>query len=105
MYLLSAISGYLSYGNETSSPILANLSPGNYSVAYPAGVLKSIGAWIVTIHVLLACPVLLTTFSSDMERIFKLDAEIETTRITYARYLLRTSTMIFVCVLAVNFVY
>lgn len=35
-----------------------------------------------------------------MERIFNLDAEIETTRITYTRYFLRTTTMIFVCALA-----
>lgn len=65
--------------------------------------LKSLGTWIVTIHVLLACPILLTTFSLDMERILQLEAEIETNRITYARYLLRTGTMILVCVLAVYY--
>lgn len=75
-----------------------------YKSCLTKGVLKSIGTWIVTIHVLLACPVLLTTFSSDMERLFHLDAEIETYRITYARYFLRTLTMIFVCVLAVRYV-
>ena len=101
--MISAVIGYATYGSETSSPILENLPFGNNLFFMKLGFLKSLGTWIVTIHVLLACPVLLTTFSSDMERLFKLDAEIETMQITYARYILRTLTMVFTCLLAVSF--
>ncbi|KAJ3216418.1 hypothetical protein HDU67_009472 [Dinochytrium kinnereticum] len=59
MYLTTATLGYAAYGNKTVSPILNNLPPGPVSKFAIA---------VITGHVLLAIPVLITTFSLEMER-------------------------------------
>ena len=60
------MAGYETYGNEALSPITLSLSAGW-------------GRWlcqvVVTLHVILACPILLTTFSLDMERLLGFDME------------------------------
>ncbi|KAJ3113317.1 hypothetical protein HK100_002023, partial [Physocladia obscura] len=62
MYLITAILGYAAYGNLTDSPILNNL---------PKGTIANFSIFVITAHVLLAIPVVVTTFSLEMER--KLD--------------------------------
>ncbi|KAJ3131401.1 hypothetical protein HK100_006395 [Physocladia obscura] len=59
MYLVTAIIGYAAYGNTTDSPILNNLPP---------GFISNFSIFVITAHVMLAIPVLVTTFSLDIER-------------------------------------
>ncbi|KAJ3413865.1 Tetratricopeptide repeat protein 25 [Chytridiales sp. JEL 0842] len=63
MYLVTAVVGYAAYGNTTVSPILNNL---------PAGFVSKFAIAVITAHVLLAIPVLVTTFSLEMERRLKI---------------------------------
>ncbi|KAI8803682.1 transmembrane amino acid transporter protein-domain-containing protein [Cladochytrium replicatum] len=59
MYITTAALGYAAYGEKTVSPILNNL---------PQGFVANFAIAVITAHVLLAIPVLVTTFSLDMER-------------------------------------
>jgi amino acid permease len=85
MYLMSSVVGYLTYGSGVSSPVLDNLPP---------GIVTTTGMIIVTIHVLLAIPVLLTTFSMDMERALGIDNPIDTPKQRFYRIVMRTITVI-----------
>jgi amino acid permease len=68
MYIIGGVAGYATYGNLALSPITLNL---------PIGATRVLCNIIVTLHVIMACPILLTTFALDMERIleFKMDSE------------------------------
>ena len=59
----------------------------------------------MTIHVLLACPVLVTTFSLDMERSLKLHSPIDTREQFLSRAALRTLTIIVVTLVAMAIPY
>ncbi|KAJ3117140.1 hypothetical protein HDU96_007803 [Phlyctochytrium bullatum] len=59
MYLSTAVLGYAAYGSTTVSPILNNL---------PEGPIAKFAIAVITLHVLFAIPVLITTFSLEMER-------------------------------------
>ncbi|KAI8842477.1 transmembrane amino acid transporter protein-domain-containing protein [Chytridium lagenaria] len=59
MYLFTAVLGYAAYGDRTVSPILNNL---------PQGPVAKFAIAVITAHVLFAIPVLITTFSLEMER-------------------------------------
>lgn len=62
MYLLTAVFGYWAYGDTTVSPILNNL---------PKGIVAKFSIFVITAHVLLAIPILLTSFAievNDRER-------------------------------------
>ena len=59
----------------------------------------------MTIHVLLACPVLVTTFSLDMERSLKLNSPIDTREQFLSRAALRTLTIIVVTLVAMAIPY
>ncbi|KAF9428079.1 hypothetical protein BGZ94_003444 [Podila epigama] len=61
LYLATAIPGYLAYGSEAQSPILANL---------PKDITTKIGTIVIIIHVILAAPILLTSFALEFERLF-----------------------------------
>jgi hypothetical protein len=63
LYLLTGIIGYGTYGDLAVSPILLNL---------PQGMAKTFSLAIITFHVIFACPLLLTTIVSDMERSFQI---------------------------------
>ncbi|KAI9206867.1 transmembrane amino acid transporter protein-domain-containing protein [Polychytrium aggregatum] len=64
MYIVTGAVGYLTYGNLTVSPILNNL---------PKGFLSTFAIAVISAHVLLACPVMLTTFALETERHLKVD--------------------------------
>ncbi|ORY01398.1 hypothetical protein K493DRAFT_312452 [Basidiobolus meristosporus CBS 931.73] len=64
MYLLISICGYYVYGNMTESPIYLNL---------PQNAGYYISVILITIHVIFAAPILLTSFANEMEMIFKID--------------------------------
>ncbi|KAI8991521.1 transmembrane amino acid transporter protein-domain-containing protein [Mycotypha africana] len=66
MYLVTAISGYLIYGTTVKSPIYDSI---------PAGVPQIIAVVVITIHVLMAAPILLTSFSLDIEEMANISVE------------------------------
>ncbi|KAG0305088.1 hypothetical protein BGZ98_004615 [Dissophora globulifera] len=60
LYLATAIPGYITYGNLAESPILNNL---------PKDVFTKVGTVVIIIHVILAAPILLTSFALEFERL------------------------------------
>ncbi|KAF9349057.1 hypothetical protein BGX34_002091 [Mortierella sp. NVP85] len=60
LYIATAIPGYLTYGSEAKSPILSNL---------PQDVFTKIGTVVIIVHVILAAPILLTSFALEFERL------------------------------------
>ncbi|KAG0212134.1 hypothetical protein BGX33_003863 [Mortierella sp. NVP41] len=60
LYIATAVPGYLAYGSEAKSPILANL---------PKDIFTKIGTIFIIVHVILAAPILLTSFALEFERL------------------------------------
>ncbi|KAG0351724.1 transmembrane amino acid transporter protein-domain-containing protein [Gamsiella multidivaricata] len=60
LYLTTAISGYITYGDRAESPILNNL---------PKDIFTEVGTVVIIVHVLLAAPILLTSFALELERL------------------------------------
>ncbi|KAF9901753.1 hypothetical protein BX616_002154 [Lobosporangium transversale] len=58
MYISIAVAGYLAFGNLTMNPILENL---------PHGVWSTLANSLITLHVLLAAPILLASFAVMIE--------------------------------------
>jgi amino acid permease len=61
MYLAVAIVGYLAYGENVQSPILDSL---------PSGFIRTVGLILITLHVVLAVPISICSFSMEWERHF-----------------------------------
>jgi amino acid permease len=74
-------------------------------LAFLPGIVTTFAMAIVTVHVLLACPVLVTTFSMDAERALKIDAPVDTTKQRLYRTLMRTLTMVIVALVAISIPY
>ncbi|KAJ3384796.1 hypothetical protein HDU84_002635 [Entophlyctis sp. JEL0112] len=93
MYITTATLGYAAYGNTTDSPILKNLPPGSVT---------AFAMLVITAHVLLAIPVLVTTFSLAIER--RLDllkiAHNDSHRESAYRVVLRVAIVAFIVTLA-----
>lgn len=66
LYFLSAVPGYLVYGDQVESPIYNSISP---------GVPKIIAIVVMTFHVLSASPILLTSFALDVEEMLNVTVE------------------------------
>ncbi|KAF9585552.1 hypothetical protein BGW38_001857 [Lunasporangiospora selenospora] len=66
MYAMVAIPGYLTYGPSAKSPILLSL---------PDGVSSKIATIMIVAHVLLAAPVLMTSFALELERVMGVTVE------------------------------
>ncbi|CAO3617971.1 unnamed protein product [Mucor hiemalis] len=66
MYFITAISGYLIYGTSVKSPIYNSI---------PAGVAQIIAIVVITLHVLMAAPILTTSFSLDIEEMLNVTVE------------------------------
>lgn len=60
LYLATAIPGYMAYGSMALSPILSNL---------PQDTFTKVGTVLIIIHVILAAPILLTSFALEFERL------------------------------------
>lgn len=60
LYLATAIPGYICYGDQALSPILSNL---------PKDTFTKVGTIVIIIHVILAAPILLTSFALEFERL------------------------------------
>ncbi|KAF9912261.1 hypothetical protein EC991_000152 [Linnemannia zychae] len=66
MYALVAIPGYTTYGPAAKSPILSSL---------PENASRKIATIMIIAHVLLAAPVLMTSFALEIERILNVTVE------------------------------
>ncbi|KAI8929207.1 transmembrane amino acid transporter protein-domain-containing protein [Entophlyctis helioformis] len=93
MYMLTGAVAYGTYGDLTLSPILSNL---------PQGWVTTFSIIVITAHVLLACPLLVTTFSAGPERALGLDEPEDTPRQKLGRALLRTLIMVFIAVVSIT---
>ncbi|KAF9142214.1 hypothetical protein BGX30_003145 [Mortierella sp. GBA39] len=60
LYIATAVPGYLAYGSAALSPILSNL---------PDDAFTKVGTIFIVIHVILAAPILLTSFALEFERL------------------------------------
>lgn len=85
MYLIAGTSGYLTYGNLSVSPVTLNL---------PMGITRTICNLVVTVHVILAIPILITTFSMDMERYLDFNMQSEDHGQFLKRICLRVGIMV-----------
>ncbi|KAL9554381.1 hypothetical protein MBANPS3_002826 [Mucor bainieri] len=66
LYFLSAVPGYLVYGDTVKSPVYESISD---------GVPKIIAIVVMTFHVLTATPILLTSFALDVEEMLNVTVE------------------------------
>ncbi|CDS07542.1 hypothetical protein LRAMOSA01491 [Lichtheimia ramosa] len=66
MYFLTAIPGYYIYGDTVQSPIYNSI---------PDGVPQIIAIVLMTLHVMLAAPLLLTSFALDVEEMLNITVE------------------------------
>ncbi|KAI7903424.1 transmembrane amino acid transporter protein-domain-containing protein [Cokeromyces recurvatus] len=66
MYFVTAISGYLIYGSNVLSPIYNSI---------PEGAAQIVAIVVITLHVLLAAPILTTSFSLDIEEMLNITVE------------------------------
>ncbi|KAJ2963474.1 hypothetical protein NQZ79_g1503 [Umbelopsis isabellina] len=93
MYILTAVPGYYIYGTTAQSPIYNNLA--NRGAQMAAQV-------IITIHVLLAVPILITSLALDIEGMFNITVDrMGKTGEFFARASLRIIIMVAVCVVAI----
>ncbi|KAF8930135.1 hypothetical protein BGZ58_008450 [Dissophora ornata] len=60
LYIATAIPGYIAYGSLAKSPILDNL---------PQDTVTKVGTVVIIVHVILAAPILLTSFALEFERL------------------------------------
>ncbi|KAI7868933.1 transmembrane amino acid transporter protein-domain-containing protein [Spinellus fusiger] len=91
LYLITAVPGYAIYGTTVLSPIYNSI---------PEGVPKIIAIILMTIHVLTAAPILVTSFSLDMEDMLNISVErFGKWKEFGIRAALRILTMAFVCVI------
>ncbi|KAF9273592.1 hypothetical protein BGZ68_001368 [Mortierella alpina] len=97
LYVVCATTGYAVYGDGVLSPIYKNL---------PGGTIRSISTIIITLHVLLAIPLFLTTFNLQIESALKLEHRGLSTKTEWAfRAVIRTLSMILVATIALFFPY
>ncbi|KAI9319914.1 transmembrane amino acid transporter protein-domain-containing protein [Dichotomocladium elegans] len=66
MYFLTAIPGYYIYGRNVVSPVYDSI---------PSGVPRIIAIVLMTVHVLFAAPILLTSFALDVEEMLNIKVE------------------------------
>ncbi|KAG2211495.1 hypothetical protein INT46_008624 [Mucor plumbeus] len=66
MYFITAISGYLIYGDTVKSPIYNSI---------PAGAAQTVAIVVITLHVLTAAPILVTSFALDIEEMMNISVE------------------------------
>ncbi|KAJ2816623.1 hypothetical protein FBU31_006511, partial [Coemansia sp. 'formosensis'] len=65
-YLLIGVSGYWAYGDQVVSPVLDSI---------PAGAPATIAKIMITLHVIIAAPIMLLTFFLEVEMGWKINAE------------------------------
>jgi amino acid permease len=93
LYYLTAAPGYYVYGTGVLSPIYDNL---------PVGGPKSASIIIITIHLIFATPILLTSFALDVEKMLKINPEHRSFVAEWSlRFLFRGVLMVAIAVIAI----
>ncbi|KAG0335802.1 hypothetical protein BG004_008313 [Podila humilis] len=97
LYFLCSSTGYAVYGDAVKSPIYLNL---------PSGATRTISTIIITIHVLLAIPLFMTTFNLQVESALKLEERGLSKKTEWGyRAVIRTLSMVLVATVAIFFPY
>ncbi|KAI8371331.1 transmembrane amino acid transporter protein-domain-containing protein [Radiomyces spectabilis] len=93
LYFLTAVPGYYVYGQSVQSPVYNSI---------PTGPAKIACAAIITAHVILAMPILLTSFALDLEKLCRIST-FNHSKIVEAllRFALRTTLIVVVVVIAI----
>ncbi|KAI8883424.1 hypothetical protein K501DRAFT_285345 [Backusella circina FSU 941] len=92
MYIITAVTGYLVYGSDVASPVYNSI---------PKGAAQTVSIVLITIHVLMAVPILVTSFSLDIEEMFNITVErFGKVREFLIRAAIRISTMCVIGVIA-----
>ncbi|KAI8096559.1 transmembrane amino acid transporter protein-domain-containing protein [Halteromyces radiatus] len=93
LYFLTAVPAYHSFGRFAVSPIYNSL---------PAGVGQTIAIIVMTIHVIFAIPIYTTSFSLEFEKFSRAtDERLGKVGAWFARAVIRTATMVILCLLAI----
>jgi hypothetical protein len=94
MYLLIAVPGYAIYGNKVASPAYDSI---------PESPAKIAAQIIITLHVILACPILLTSLSLDLEKMFRISTFHHSRVVEFGlRVALRIIMMVVVAAIAIK---
>ncbi|KAG0370807.1 transmembrane amino acid transporter protein-domain-containing protein [Gamsiella multidivaricata] len=97
LYIMCSTSGYAVYGDIVKSPIYLNL---------PGGATRTISTIIITLHVLLAIPLFLTTFNLQIETALKLESRGFSAKTEFVyRAVIRTLSMVLCATIALFFPY
>ncbi|KAI7890190.1 transmembrane amino acid transporter protein-domain-containing protein [Mucor mucedo] len=92
MYFVTAVSGYLVYGQKVMSPIYDSIPP---------NAAQLVAIVVITIHVLMAAPILTTSFSLDIEEMCNITVErYGKVKEFLIRASIRVATMAFIGVVA-----
>lgn len=93
LYFLTAVPGYYVYGTTSLSPIYNNL---------PDGAPKSASIIIITIHLIMATPILLTSFAIDVEKMLKINPEHRSFVVEWGlRFLFRGTLIVAIAAIAI----
>ncbi|CEJ00877.1 hypothetical protein RMCBS344292_14920 [Rhizopus microsporus] len=93
LYFLTAVPGYYVYGTSVKSPVYDSL---------PDGGPKSASIIIITIHLILATPILLTSFAIDVEKMLKISPDHRSFVVEWAlRWLFRGALIVAIAVIAI----
>ncbi|KAG1151583.1 hypothetical protein G6F37_003048 [Rhizopus arrhizus] len=93
LYFLTAVPGYYVYGTGVQSPVYDSL---------PNGGPKSASIIIITIHLILATPILLTSFALDVEKMLKINSEHRSRPVEWAlRFMFRGALIVVITVIAI----
>ncbi|KAK9762149.1 hypothetical protein K7432_012392 [Basidiobolus ranarum] len=92
LYILAGVFGYLVYGDSVVSPIFKNLTKNGLTVAAMIA---------MTFHIMFAAPILLISFSLEVEKWLKItDSYMTQTKQVVSRFFLRTSLMVVFCLVS-----
>ncbi|PHZ08801.1 uncharacterized protein RHIMIDRAFT_241311 [Rhizopus microsporus ATCC 52813] len=93
LYFLTAVPGYYVYGTSVKSPVYDSL---------PDGGPKSASIIIITIHLILATPILLTSFAIDVEKMLKIGPDHRSFVVEWIlRWLFRGALIVAIAVIAI----
>ncbi|ORX95015.1 hypothetical protein K493DRAFT_220108 [Basidiobolus meristosporus CBS 931.73] len=92
IYLCAGVFGYYVYGQSSLAPIFLNL---------PKGTLNTTSTIAITLHVLLAAPIMLTSFSMELENYFKINTASRSRAQSFTyRLALRTVILVILTIIA-----
>lgn len=95
LYFLAAVPGYYVYGSDSKSPIYESLSDTNKGPKFASII-------IITIHLILTTPILLTSFALDVEKMLKINPEHRSFFVEWTlRFIFRGALIVVIAVIAI----